>query len=90
MFQVRVQVGVSVRREFASNAYQAWRLEFQTLDDLKGENQMRLGWDEIKRRSKAFSEDWADAHYEKGEIQPFYEQFFHIFGVKRRQIILNQ
>ncbi len=47
---------------------------------------MRLGWDEIKRRAKAFSDDWADAHYEKGETQPFYEQFFEIFGVKRRQV----
>jgi hypothetical protein len=47
---------------------------------------MRLGWDEIKRRAKAFSDDWADAHYEKGETQPFYEQFFLIFGVKRKQV----
>jgi N-6 DNA Methylase len=47
---------------------------------------MRLGWDEIKRRAKAFSEEWADAHYEKGETQPFYEQFFLIFGVKRKQV----
>ena len=47
---------------------------------------MRLGWDEIKRRAKAFSEDWADAHYEKGETQSFYNDFFEIFGVKRRQV----
>jgi hypothetical protein len=47
---------------------------------------MRLGWDEIKRRAKAFSEDWADAHYEKGETQSFYNDFFDIFGVKRRQV----
>ncbi len=45
---------------------------------------MRLGWDEIKRRAKAFSEEWADAHYEKGETQSFYNDFFEIFGVKRR------
>ena len=47
---------------------------------------MRLGWDEIKRRAKKFSDEWADAHYEKGETQPFYEQFFLIFGVKRKQV----
>jgi hypothetical protein len=47
---------------------------------------MRLGWDEIKRRAKAFSDDWADAHYEKGETQSFYNDFFEIFGVKRRQV----
>jgi hypothetical protein len=46
----------------------------------------RLGWDEIKRRAKAFSDDWADAYYEKGETQPFYEKFFEIFGVKRKQV----
>jgi hypothetical protein len=47
---------------------------------------MRLGWDEIKRRARAFSEDWKDAHYEKGETQPFYEKFFEIFGVSRRSV----
>jgi hypothetical protein len=47
---------------------------------------MRLGWDEIKRRARAFSEEWKDAHYEKGETQPFYEEFFHIFGVRRRSV----
>jgi len=47
---------------------------------------MRLGWDEMRRRAKAFSEDWADAHYEKGETQSFYNDFFEIFGVKRRQV----
>jgi N-6 DNA Methylase len=47
---------------------------------------MRLGWDEIKRRAKAFSTDWATAHYEKGETQSFYNDFFEIFGVKRRQV----
>ena len=47
---------------------------------------MRLGWDEIKRRAKAFSDDWADAHYEKGQTQTFYNEFFEIFGIKRKQV----
>ena len=47
---------------------------------------MRLGWDEIKRRAKAFSEDWATAHYERGETQSFYNEFFAIFGINRRQV----
>ena len=47
---------------------------------------MRLGWDEIRRRAKAFSEDWKHAHYEKGETQSFYNDFFEIFGIKRRQV----
>jgi hypothetical protein len=47
---------------------------------------MRLGWDEIRRRARAFSDDWKDAHYEKGETQSFYNDFFEIFGVKRRAV----
>lgn len=47
---------------------------------------MRLGWDEIKRRARAFSQEWKDAHYEKGETQSFYNDFFEIFGVRRRTV----
>jgi hypothetical protein len=47
---------------------------------------MRLGWDEIARRAKAFSEEWRTARYEKGETQSFYNDFFEIFGIKRRQV----
>lgn len=47
---------------------------------------MRLGWDKIKRRAKVFSEAHADAHYEKGETQTFYNEFFEIFGIKRRTV----
>jgi N-6 DNA Methylase len=47
---------------------------------------MRLSWNEIRARAKVFSEDWKDAHYEKGETQPFYEKFFDIFGVSRRSV----
>lgn len=51
---------------------------------------MRLGWDEIRRRAKAFSEDWKTAHYEKGETQSFYNDFFEIFGIKRRQVAVYE
>ncbi len=47
---------------------------------------MRLGWDEIKRRAKSFSTEWATAHYERGETQSFYNDFFAIFGINRRQV----
>ncbi|QBM76667.1 class I SAM-dependent DNA methyltransferase [Sphingomonas sp. AAP5] len=47
---------------------------------------MRLGWDEIKRRARAFSKEWQEAHYEKGETQSFYNDFFDIFGIKRRRV----
>lgn len=51
---------------------------------------MRLSWDEIKRRAKAFSEEWNDAHYEKGETQSFYNDFFDIFGIKRRTVAVYE
>ena len=51
---------------------------------------MRLGWDEIARRAKAFSEEWKDAHYEKGETQSFYNDFFEVFGIKRRQVAVYE
>ena len=47
---------------------------------------MRLSWNEIRVRAKSFSEDWKDAAYEKGETQSFYNDFFEVFGVKRRQV----
>jgi hypothetical protein len=51
---------------------------------------MRLGWDEIRRRAKAFSEEWKDAFYEKGETQSFYNDFFEIFGIRRRQVAVYE
>ncbi|GAA5048323.1 N-6 DNA methylase [Erythrobacter westpacificensis] len=51
---------------------------------------MRLGWDEIKRRAKVFSEEWKDAHYEKGETQTFYNEFFELFGIRRKQVAIYE
>ncbi len=47
---------------------------------------MRLSWNEIRVRAADFSRKWADAAYEKGETQSFYDDFFEIFGVKRRSV----
>jgi len=47
---------------------------------------MRLSWNEIRTRAAIFSTDWAEAHYEKGETQSFYNEFFEIFGIKRRTV----
>ncbi|MEO6102049.1 MAG: type IIL restriction-modification enzyme MmeI [Pseudoxanthomonas sp.] len=51
---------------------------------------MRLGWDEIARRAKAFSEDWKTSGYEKGETHSFYNDFFEVFGIKRRQVAIYE
>ena len=47
---------------------------------------MRLGWDEIKRRAKAFSEKHADRADERADAQLFVNDFFKIFGMSSRQI----
>lgn len=47
---------------------------------------MRLSWNEIRARAAEFAREWADAGYEKGETQSFYNDFFEIFGVKRRTV----
>ena len=46
----------------------------------------RLSWNEIRVRAAVFAAEWQDAAYEKGETQSFYNDFFHIFGVKRRTV----
>ena len=51
---------------------------------------MRLSWNEIKARAAAFAEEWKDAHYEKGETQSFYNDFFHVFDVKRRSVAIYE
>ncbi len=47
---------------------------------------MRLSWNEVRTRAAAFAEEWRDAAYEKGETQSFYNDFFQIFGVRRRSV----
>ncbi|WP_246236633.1 class I SAM-dependent DNA methyltransferase [Pontixanthobacter rizhaonensis] len=51
---------------------------------------MRLGWDEIGRRAKKFSEDWAGETRERAETQTFYNEFFNIFGISRRQTAIYE
>ena len=47
---------------------------------------MRLSWNEIRARAADFAREWTDATYEKGETQSFYNEFFDIFGVRRRTV----
>ncbi|MCY3772578.1 MAG: class I SAM-dependent DNA methyltransferase [Gemmatimonadetes bacterium] len=47
---------------------------------------MRLSWNEVRTRAAAFAEEWRDASYEKGETQSFYNDFFQVFGVRRRNV----
>ena len=47
---------------------------------------MRLSWNEVRARAAAFAEKWRDAAYERGETQSFYNDFFEVFGVRRRSV----
>ena len=47
---------------------------------------MALSWNEIRSRALNFSKEFANAHYEKGETQTFYNEFFNVFGVNRRRV----
>ncbi len=47
---------------------------------------MRLSNNEIRRRASRFAAEWAGAHYERGQCQSFYIEFFEVFGVKLRRV----
>ena len=47
---------------------------------------MRLSWNEIRSRAAQFATEWANAAYESGETRSFYNDFFDIFGVRRRTV----
>lgn len=40
----------------------------------------------MRARAVQFAEEWRDAHYERGESQSFYNEFFDIFGINRRRV----
>ena len=45
-----------------------------------------LSWNEIRARALAFSTEWKDETSEKAESQTFWNEFFDIFGVRRRRV----
>ena len=47
---------------------------------------MRLSWNEVRQRAARFADEWQDAAYERGETQSFYNEFFEIFGQRRRDV----
>ena len=53
---------------------------------IRGPWRMRLSWNEIRARAVRFADEWKDAHYERGDTQTFYNEFFEIFGITRRRV----
>lgn len=47
---------------------------------------MPLSWNEIRSRALAFSKEWSGAESERAEKQSFWNAFFDVFGVSRRQV----
>ncbi len=47
---------------------------------------MPLSWNEIRSRAVAFSKEWAGESREQAEAKTFWDQFFHVFGLKRRNL----
>ncbi len=47
---------------------------------------MPLFWNEIRARAITFARDWSGAAREKAEAQTFWNEFFAVFGVRRRTV----
>ena len=47
---------------------------------------MRLSWNEVRARAARFTQEWQDATDEIRETQSFYNDFFKIFGIRRRAV----
>ena len=51
---------------------------------------MRLQWPEIRTRAAAFSEEWKTATRESADKQTFWNEFFTVFGIDRKQIAVYE
>lgn len=47
---------------------------------------MPLSWNEIKTRAIAFTNEWKDEVSEDAEAKSFWDDFFNVFGIRRRRI----
>jgi len=46
----------------------------------------RLSWNEIRHRAIVFANDWQDETRERAEAKTFWDEFFNVFGIKRRTV----
>jgi len=49
-------------------------------------HRMPLSWNEIRHRAIAFSKEWTGAKREQAEKQTFWNEFFEVFGLRRRVV----
>jgi MmeI, DNA-methyltransferase domain/MmeI, target recognition domain/MmeI, N-terminal domain/MmeI, C-terminal domain/MmeI, helicase spacer domain len=45
-----------------------------------------LSWNEIRHRAIAFSKEWTGVESERAEKQTFWNEFFDVFGIRRRVV----
>lgn len=45
-----------------------------------------LSWNEIRQRAIGFSKEWAGETREEAEGKAFWDEFFTVFGIRRRQV----
>ena len=51
---------------------------------------MMLSLNEIRARAAQFSKKWENETYEKAEAQSFYNDFFKVFGIERRNVAIYE
>ena len=47
---------------------------------------MPISWNEIRHNAIAFAREWAGARSESAEKQTFWNEFFAVFGIPRRNV----
>ena len=47
---------------------------------------MPISWNEIRHRAIAFSKEWTGVRREQAEGQTFWNEFFNVFGMRRRTV----
>ena len=47
---------------------------------------MPISWNEIRHNAVAFSKEWAGVAREDAEAKTFWDEFFKVFGIKRRTV----
>ena len=51
---------------------------------------MTLSWNEIKDRALKFSKEWEGEERERAEKDTFWNEFFHVFGKRRRSVAVYE
>jgi hypothetical protein len=49
-----------------------------------------LSWPDIRNRATQFAKDWHGVTSERAEAQTFWNEFFEVFGVKRRRVAVYE